>query len=84
MDEYLIIFEDQFNAFEFMDDVDMEDITDKFSLDKYTIHVKGEGLVTFEPYTIVPFVVVLSSPIEKYQQLSDVYNGRIVKEFTIK
>jgi len=84
MAEYLVIFDDQFNAFEFIDDVDVNDLQDTFQLDKYSIYINENDLYIHEPYTLVPTVVVIDSPIHKYEDLCNIYEGRIVRDFTIK
>ena len=84
MEEYLVIFNDQFNAFEFLDAVDIHDVQDTFKLDKYSIYINDNDLYIHEPYILTPTVVVIDSPIRKYADLCSIYEGRIIKDFTLK
>ena len=85
MSQYLIIFDDQFNANEFMDNININDIVDHFCLDKYKVVIDNkEALYEYEPYTIVPYAVVMEGTSnEELKDLCEAYSGNLIENFSI-
>ncbi len=83
MSDYLIIFDDQFNALEFMDQIDINDISDHFSIEKYKVFINGShSAIPHESYSIIPYAVVISSDEHKYHDLVIAYKGTTVTNFS--
>ena len=83
MSDHLVIFDDQFNALEFMDHIDIENISDHFSIDKYKVFINDSTLpLPCEPYTIIPYAVVITVDDDRYDKLASTYGGIIISNFS--
>ena len=81
MGPYLIVFEYDINAKEFIDKIDVNDIIDHFSLDNKKITV--DDIPYIIPYELTPYAVILDFMNENYYSLIKLYDGIIVEDFIV-